>query len=109
MWNLRILPAVSLLALLTACATPSHDWLGVPAEIVTRDGRDYHVRLRRDGNTAQAQVIRTGWAGMRDHQPVIETMIAAAEEVSGCRSGPQVMSGDSGVLNLRLQCDAPMG
>ena len=106
---LRILPAASLLALLAACATPSHDWFGVPAEIVTRDGRGYHVRLRRDGNNAQAQVIRTGWAGMRDHQPVIEAMIAAAEDVSGCRTGTQVISGDSGVLNLRLRCDAAGG
>lgn len=54
-------------------------------------------------------VIRTGWAGMRDHQPVIEAMIAAAESVSGCSQGTQIIGGDSGVLNLRMRCDGAGG
>jgi len=88
-----------------ACATPSHEYFGVPAQSVLRDGREYRVHVRREGNLAHAQVIRMGWAGGRDHIPIMAAMVAAAEAASGCQAAPGAGQGDSGVLNLRLRCD----
>jgi hypothetical protein len=100
-----IRPGLALLALLlAACATPSHEYLGVPAQTVVRDGREFRVFVRREGQLAQAQVIRIGWAGGRDHLPLIETMVSVAEQVSGCTAPPGSGQGDSGVLNIRLRC-----
>ena len=92
------------LLLLVACASPSAEYFGVPGRSVVIDGRDYRVFLRRSGPTARAQVIRMGWAGGRDHAPILEAMVAAAEQASGCAAVRAGIEGDSGVLNLTLRC-----
>jgi hypothetical protein len=92
------------LFVLTGCASPSHDYFGTPAQAVQVDGRDYRVFLRRDGGVTRAQVIRMGWAGGRDHRPIIAAMTTAAERASGCTAVPGSVMGDSGVQNLRLTC-----
>lgn len=93
------------LLLLAACATPSPVYLGTAGTDVMRDGRAFRVFLRPVAGGQQAQVIRRGWAGGRDHRPLIAEMVAAAEQVSGCAALPDTVEGDSGVLNLRLRCD----
>jgi hypothetical protein len=95
---------IPLLVLLSACASPSHDYFGVPAQMVVVEGREFRVFVRRDGGQARAQVIRMGWAGGRDHRPIIATMTAAAEHASGCVAVAGSIQGDSGVQNLRLTC-----
>lgn len=101
-----MLRALLPLLLLTACATPSAEYFGVPARSVAIDGREYRVFLRRDGATARAQVVRMGWAGGRDHAPILDAMVAAAEQSSGCTAVRAGIEGDSGVLNLTLRCPA---
>jgi hypothetical protein len=100
-----VMPLLLLCLVPSGCATPGYEYLGLPGQTVLRDGREFRVFLRRDGPVAQAQVIRLGWAGQRDHLPLLETMRSVAEEVSGCRAEPGMGQGDSGVLNLRLRCD----
>ena len=89
---------------LAACASPAPPYFGVPARAVVIDGRTYQVFLRRDGDLAQAQVIRMGWAGGRDHRPILDAMLAAAEQASGCRAVPRGTTGDSGVMDVALDC-----
>jgi hypothetical protein len=100
----RLLPLV--LLSLAACASPSAEYFGVEPQRVTIGGRDYVVYQRRAGSTVRAQVIRMGWAGLRDHAPILEAMVQAAEQVSGCAAVRAGISGDSGVLNLTLRCPA---
>jgi hypothetical protein len=95
---------IPLLVLLSACASPSHEYFGVPAQRVVVEGREFQVFVRRDGGQARAQVIRMGWARGRDHRPIITTMTVAAEQASGCAAVAGSISGDSGVQNLRLTC-----
>jgi len=93
--------------ILTGCASPSPEYLGQPAREVMVDGREFRVFLRSGGGTqTRAQVIRMGWEGGRDHRGVIAAMTRAAEQASGCVAVPGSVSGDSGVLNLRLDCPA---
>jgi hypothetical protein len=99
---IRCLPLI--LFVLTACASPSPEFLGASAQAVVLDGREYRVFLRRDGAQARGQVIRMGLAGGADHRPIIAAMTAAAERVSGCAAVPGSVTGDSGVQNLRLIC-----
>jgi len=98
----RFLPL--LLLFLAACASPSYQYFGVPARAVVIDGRTYQVFLRRDGNLAQAQVIRMGWAWGGDHRPILDAMLAAAEQASGCRVQSAGVTGDSGVMDIPLRC-----
>lgn len=49
-------------------------------------------------------MIRRGWAGGSDHRPILAEMVAAAEAASGCTALPGTQAGDSGVLNLGLDC-----
>lgn len=90
--------------LLAACATPSPQYLGVPARSVVLDGREYRVFLRRSGATGHAQVVRIGWAPRRDHAAILEAMVLAAEQVSGCTAARAGITGDSGVMNMVLRC-----
>lgn len=94
---------VVILSLISACASPSAGYLGTPAVTVERGGRTFQVFLRRDGGLARAQVIRRGWVAGHDHRPIRADMIAAAEIASGCTALPGE-EGDSGVLNLSLNC-----
>ncbi len=97
-----LLPA----GLCLSCASPAPAYFGVPAATVVIDGRTYHVFVRRTGQIAHAQVIRMGWAGSGDHQPIIDAMVKAAEHVTACSAILQTIRGDSGVLNLSLRCTA---
>jgi hypothetical protein len=97
---IRFLP----LLLLIACASPSAEYFGVAGRSVEIEGREYRVFLRQSGATARAQVIRMGWAGGRDHAPILGAMVAAAEQASGCSAVRAGIEGDSGVLNLTLRC-----
>ncbi len=96
--------ALLILLLLAACATPSADYFGVPARSVVIDGREYRLFVRQAGPTARVQVIRMGWAGGRDHAPILAAMVQAAEQSTGCTALPSGYHGDSGVLNLTLRC-----
>lgn len=96
----RLIPLLCLL--LAACASPSHDYFGVPAQAVVIGGREYRVFVRPDGS--RAQVIRLGWAGGRDHRPILAAMVAAAEQASGCNARTGAAEGDSGVLTVPLRC-----
>jgi hypothetical protein len=96
---------IALLAVaLAACASPSAEYIGAPAHRVMIAGREYRVFLRPSGPVTRAQVIRMGWAGGRDHAPILAAMVAAAEGASGCTALRERVTGDSGVLNLMLDC-----
>ena len=96
----RLIPLLCLL--LAACASPSHDYFGVPGRSVVIDGREYRVVVRPD--RTRAQVIRLGWAGGRDHRPIRAAMVAAAEQASGCAARDSPPDGDSGVMTVPLRC-----
>lgn len=96
--------ALMVLTVAAGCASPSASYFGVQGIAVEHGGRDYRVFLRLDGDATQAQVIRMGRAGGRDHRPNLADMATAAETASGCVALPGTATGDSGVLNLRLRC-----
>lgn len=110
------------LLLLTACASPHHDFWGVDPVVHRLDGRDYAVYVHRpepahqiclagaslagcraDGHP-RVQVIRMGYARRPEHIAILHNMVRAAEEVSGCRIAEGTAEGDSGVMTARLTC-----
>ncbi len=113
---------ILLLLLLTACASPHHEFWGADAVVHRLDGRDYAVYVDRPDPAhriclagaslpgcradrhPRVQVIRTGYAPRREHVAILHTMIRAAEEVSGCRVAEGTAEGDTGVLTARLLC-----
>ena len=93
-----------ILTLLAACASPDRAYWGVEPQRVTIDGRDYSVHVRPDPPRPRVQVIRLGYARRADHTAILAAMQRAAERASGCTVAPGSVTGDSGVLNARLDC-----
>ena len=110
------------LLLLTACASPHHDFWGAEPVVHRLDGRDYAVYVHRPDPAHQiclagaslagcradrhprVQVIRMGYARRPEHIAILHNMVRAAEEVSGCRIAEGTAEGDSGVMTARLTC-----
>jgi len=91
-------------AMMAGCATPSRDYLGRDPVSVELDGREYRVWSRRDGDQGQVQVVRMGYVRRSGHAGLIEAMIAAAEQATGCRVALPTLEGDTGVINARIRC-----
>lgn len=83
---------------LAGCASPSAQYFGVAPQRVTVQGTEIAVYRRG----AQAQAIRLGRARRGEHAALRARMVAATEQVTGCAVAAS--DGDSGVLNLRLEC-----
>lgn len=114
--------ALLALILLTACASPHHEFWGVDPVTRRIDGREYAVYVRRPdpahriclagaslaGCRAEryprVQVIRMGYARRPEHIAILHAMVRAAEEVSGCTLVEGSAEGDSGVMTARLDC-----
>jgi hypothetical protein len=92
--------ALALLPLLAGCASPSPEYLGIEPQRRVVEGTEILVWQRGD----RAQAIRMGRVGPGGHGPVMARMVAATEDVTGCAVRPDDTHGDSGVLNMRLDC-----
>ncbi len=89
-----------LAAALAACASPSPEFFGVTPQRLDVEGTEIVVYHRGD----RAQAIRMGFARPGEHGVIIDRMIVAIEQTTGCRVPPGQTDGDSGVLNARLAC-----
>jgi hypothetical protein len=88
---------ILVLFLLAACAnSPSPRMLGAQSVNIRLDGRDFTIW--RKGN--DFEIVRYGWVGREDRLRVEETMLAAVEQVTGCKV--RVKRGDSGEINGKL-------
>lgn len=110
------------LLLLTACASPHHEFWGAEPVVYRLEGRDYAVYVDRPDPAhriclagaslagcradrhPRVQVIRLGYARRPEHIAILHNMVRAAEEVSGCRIAEGTAEGDSGVMTARLTC-----
>lgn len=88
------------LLLLCGCASASPGFLGVTPVQVERGG--FVIQVWRRGNHAQA--IRMGYATRREQAGLRAHLLAAVEEVTGCRADLARVEGDTGVLNVGLIC-----
>lgn len=88
------------LLLLCGCASASPGYLGVTPVQVERGG--FVIQVWHRGNHAQA--IRMGYATRREQAGLRAHLLAAVEEVTGCRADPARVAGDTGVLNAALIC-----
>ncbi|MFI0396851.1 hypothetical protein [Paracoccus jiaweipingae] len=95
----------ALILLLAACAWPDPDYMGVAGRPVTLDGIRFTV-FHRD---QQVQVIRHGYLTRAQRAPVQALMMRAAAQATGCRVLPDSLTtkipGDTGVADLRVDCD----
>ncbi len=88
---------ILIIFLLGACAnSPSPRMMGAQSVSIRLDGRDF--TLWRKGN--YFEIVRYGWVGRDDRLRVEETMLAAVEQVTGCKV--HVKRGDSGAINGQL-------
>ena len=87
---------------LSGCASPGHEFFGIAPQPVVLGGRTYQVYVDRAEN--RVQVIRMGYARRAEHPAILESMIVAAQTVSGCAVDSRRLQGDSGVMNARLVC-----
>ena len=88
---------ILLLVLLAACAnSPSPKMAGAQSTSIRLDGRDYTIW--RKGK--YFEIVRYGWVDKADRLRVKETMLAAVEQVTGCKA--RVQRGDSGEIHGRL-------
>ena len=88
---------ILILFLLAACAaSPSPKMMAGQSVSIRLDGRDFTI-WRKD---KEFEIVRYGWVGRQDRLRVEETMLAAVEQVTGCKV--RVKGGDSGVIHGRL-------
>jgi hypothetical protein len=90
-----------LLIFLAACgAQPAPEFFGAQKTEVTRAGRQYVVYQKGE----RVEIIRLGYAKRGEHQAIRATMIAMAEEVTGCKLREKSLQGDSGEMRGSLTC-----
>ncbi|PVH30601.1 hypothetical protein [Pararhodobacter oceanensis] len=88
----------------SGCSSPGHAYFGVAPRSVEIDGRRYDVYARLDRLRPEVQVIRMGYARRPEHIAILEAMVQAAEQATGCSVIAGSAVGDSGVMNARLSC-----
>lgn len=95
---------LSLLMLLSACASPAPGFLGAERHDVTMGGIRFAVFRRAD----EAEVIRLGYLRRAERGVVPGLMMQAAERATGCRAIPNSMvtkiPGDTGEARIALDC-----
>ena len=87
--------------LLSACASPSPQYLTAPRQTISVQGWDMDVFRRGD----RAQIIRTNTAWGASKQDMQIRGIIAVEEITGCRVDRRSPTGDAVILNVKLICD----
>lgn len=93
----RLIPLI----FLAACgAQPAPEFFGAQKTEVTRAGRQYVVYQKGE----RVEIIRLGYAKRGEHQAIRATMIALAEEVTGCKIREKSLQGDSGEMRGSLTC-----
>jgi hypothetical protein len=93
----RLIPLI----FLAACgAQPAPEFFGAQKTEVTRAGRQYVVYQKGE----RVEIIRLGYAKRGEHQAIRATMIALAEEVTGCKLREKSLQGDSGEMRGSLTC-----
>jgi len=91
--------------LLAGCmATPGMLYRGLDPAVVSVEGREYRVWMRRAGRGGQVQVVRMGYVPRHAHGGIQAAMVAAAEQVTGCDVVLASVEGDTGVINARIRC-----
>ena len=96
-WSMAVL-----LSVLTACSSPSPQFLGSPASRQTVDG--WRIDVYRNGNRAQA--IRLS-AAFGAHAYAMQLRGAEAiYRATGCTVDPDKVRADSSVMTATLRCDA---
>ena len=99
-----ILPLISLIAVLSGCATPSPDMMGAARHEISVGGMDFVVFHYG----AEAEVVRMGYLTRRERDPVPQLMIRATEATTGCAVIPgsttTKIPGDTGVARFDLDC-----
>lgn len=107
--SVPVLFALVLSVLLSACgASAAPAFFGAKRQDVTLQGYRFAVLVKED----QAEVIRLGYLSRAARKAVPPLMIAAAEQVSGCKvTGPATgrasspsLPGDSGEARFDLAC-----
>ncbi len=93
----RLLPV---LAVLSACASPSPQFFGAAKHEVVVDGRQFTVF--QDQN--RVQVIRHGYAGRSARQDIADQMMRAVGQATGCTPLTSSFQGDSGEMRGRVKC-----
>ena len=97
-------PALILLPLLAACASPAPDYFGAQRHEVTRSGLDFTVFVQG----SEAEVVRMGYLARADRDRVPALMAEAAGAASGCTAIAGSMTtkipGDTGVARFDLDC-----
>lgn len=97
----RLIPPILLALFLAACgAQPAPEFFGAQKTEVTRAGRQYVVYQKGE----RVEIIRLGYAKRGEHQAIRATMIALAEEVTGCKLREKSLQGDSGEMRGSLTC-----
>ncbi|WP_010395942.1 hypothetical protein [Paracoccus sp. TRP] len=95
---------LSLVLILSACASPSPQFFGATRYDTTLDG----VRFVVFHDGARAQVIRLGYLDRQTRARIPELMVVAAEQTTGCRVIPNSLRsripGDTGEAQLSLRC-----
>ena len=91
---------IAALVLLTACASPSPQFMSATRHDVVVDGRSFAVF--RDAN--RVQVIRLGYASPADRRDIPAQMLHATALATGCTPVPTSFQGDSGERRGRIRC-----
>ena len=92
--------ALAALLALTACASPSPQFMDATRSDVVVEGRSFAVF--RDGN--RAQVIRLGYASPQERPAIPDQMLRAVALATGCTPVASSFQGDSGERRGRITC-----
>ncbi|MEP2781623.1 MAG: hypothetical protein ABJO67_00670 [Pseudoruegeria sp.] len=99
---MRIHSCLVLISLLSACSSPTLQYVGESAQSVSRDGLTYSVRQKGDA----VEVVRSGLRLRPNQVDIAKHMRAAAEQVTGCAMKDGSFSGDVAVGRFEVQsCD----
>ena len=95
LWGLLLLPSLS------ACNTPSPEYLGVEPKTVEQGA--YTFKIYQKGTSVQA--LRTNY-GLPSSQADLETAFRiAVGEATGCTVLSRSVSGDAAILNAQIECN----
>ena len=92
--------ALAALLALTACASPSPQFLTATRSDVVVEGRSFAVF--REGT--RAQVIRLGYATPAERRTLPDQMLRAVALATGCTPVASSFQGDSGERRGRITC-----